>query len=402
MSLIHDAILGFRPPLSTRVRRQGQKGAVGAVVTLLAALLAGCSATSVPGPTSGASATMTSTTTSPVASPSPSASSPRPGSTSTSAVATTGTSAPVGTVVPFSTVGAGSAAGKRFGLVSSAGSDPFGKAASDSIIAQVDAAGADLVQCDPGEDETLVLDCARRMAIQKVDGWIVLQPGELNQALCAAGPTGVPLIAVAAASVSCQTASVGADDRLAGFLVGAALGQVSRARSHCVPAAVVIIGNRQTETISSRRVDGIRAGYTSVCPGPVTGERLVDAGTQDLAYAEFTKALTALPEHGEVLVAAVNDGSALGAAAAIPAGRVGHVSLAGIGGDQRARCEILANSDWIGDAALFPDRYGEVAVPALLDALQGRAVPPTMYVPTLFVTAATMGRYYDVTECPRS
>jgi len=27
----------------------------------------------------------------------------------------------------------------------------------------------------------------------------------------------------------------------------------------------------------------------------------------------------------------------------------------------------------IGDAALFPDRYGDVAVPALLDVLHGRS-----------------------------
>ena len=307
-----------------------------------------------------------------------------------------------GTVVPFRTVAAGSSVGKRIGLISSAGSDPFGKAITDSIVTQVNAAGADMIRCDPGADESLVLDCARRMATQKVDGWIVQQPGNLGPALCAAGPPGVPLITVAAAPVSCQSASIGADDRQAGLLVGQALGQVSRSRSHCVPDAVIIFGNSETGTVSARRVEGINAGYTASCPGVIRNERIVDAGTQDLSYAAFTSAITSLPDDAEILVAAVNDGAALGVAAAIPDTRAGHVWLAGIGGDQRARCEIRADAGWIGDAALFPDRYGEVAVPALLDAMQGITFPRIVYVPTTFVRAATMAHFYDVADCPGS
>ena len=307
-----------------------------------------------------------------------------------------------GTVVPFRTVAPGTSVGKRLGLISPAGSDPFGTAVTDSILAQVDAAGADLIRCDPGDDESLVLDCARRMATQKVDGWIVQQPGDLGPALCAAGPSGVPLITVAAPPVSCQSAGVGADDQQAGFLVGQALGRIARSRSHCVPDAVVIVANSATGTVSAQRVEGITAGYAASCPGPIPNERTVDAGTQDLSYAAFTSAITSLPDDAEILVAAVNDGAALGVAAAIPDARAGHVSLAGIGGDQRARCEIMANPDWIGDAALFPDRYGEVAVPVLLDALQGHAVPRTIYVPTTFVTAVTMAHFYDVADCPGS
>ena len=169
-----------------------------------------------------------------------------------------------------------------------------------------------------------------------------------------------------------------------------------------MPDAVIVVGNNETGTVSAQRVEGIRAGYATSCPGPIPNERMVDAGTQDLSYAAFTSAITSLPDDADILVGAVNDGAALGVAAAIPEARVGHVSLAGIGGDQRARCEILINSSWIGDAALFPDRYGEVAVPVLLDAMRGEAVPPTIYIPTTFVTADTMAQFYDVAECPGS
>jgi len=38
-------------------------------------------------------------------------------------------------------------------------------------------------------------------------------------------------------------------------------------------------------------------------------------------------------------------------------------------------------------------------VPALLDALDGRPVPPAMYVDTRFLTATSVERYYDDSEC---
>ena len=107
-----------------------------------------------------------------------------------------------------------------------------------------------------------------------------------------------------------------------------------------------------------------------------------------------------MPEDADILVAAVDDAAALGAAAAIPAARAAHITMAAIGADQRARCEILANPPWIGDAALFPDRYGEVAVPALLDALQGQEIPANMYIDTIFVTAETLATHYDISDCP--
>jgi hypothetical protein len=60
----------------------------------------------------------------------------------------------------------------------------------------------------------------------------------------------------------------------------------------------------------------------------------------------------------------------------------------------------VANPVWIGDAALFPDRYGDVAVPALLDATRGNSVAANMYVPSIFLTSSTLSDFYDVSTCP--
>ncbi len=302
-------------------------------------------------------------------------------------------------MVPFRTVEPGSAVGQRIGLIASTGTDTFSREVTDSIVTQVKAAGAELISCDPVGNATLVLDCARRLATQQVDGWITVQPGDVGEALCAAGPQDVPLIAIAAAPVSCETAEVGADDRRAGFLVGMALGQNSQLRSACADDTLVIVADGATHTHDSQRTAGIRAGFTAECPGPLSNEVLLDASTQDGAYLAFTNALSGVPDDVTVLVAAIDDSSALGAVAAIPSARAGSITVAAIGADPRARCEILANPHWVGDAALFPDRYGEIAVPALLDALQGQEIPRNMYIETTFVTAASLANYYDISDC---
>ncbi|WP_157695154.1 sugar ABC transporter substrate-binding protein [Nakamurella panacisegetis] len=276
------------------------------------------------------------------------------------------------------------------------GSDAFGDAVTESIAAQIKAAGADLIRCDPGDDPNLVLDCARRLATEHVDAWIVVRPGDVGAALCDVGPKGVPLIAVAASPLSCQTAGVGADDRQAGLLIGRELGGVPRNSSDCARSTLVIVNDSASASVSTERVAGIRAGFSALCPGAAV--RVLDAGTQDRAYDAFRAVFPVLPEG--ILVAAVNDAAALGVVAATPDGRANQVTVAAIGADQQARCEMTKNPVWLGDAALFPDRYGQVAVPALLKALAGQHIPRNLYIQTTFVTPATLGRYYGTGDCP--
>jgi len=375
----------------------------GLVVCFVAVVLSGCAPSTPKDPATGSSSA------SPVTAVTDGSATPRPGITpSQTASNPTGTSAgtstaaplPPGTVLPFRSVDPGSATDIRIGLVAPTGSDAFGRDVTESIITQVRAAGAELIRCDPGHDAALALDCARRMATQQVDGWIVLQPGDLGDALCEAGPAEVPLIVISGAPLRCQTASVGADDRRAGFLAGQALGRRSRFPDGCRYDTVVIVTDSASEPMNSGRVEGVRAGLATECPAAGTDEVLLDAGTQDLAYSSFRSALTGLPADADILVAAANDGAALGVVAAIPDSRRDQVTVAAVGADQRARCEMMNYALWIGDAALFPDRYGEVVVPALLDALRSRPIPARIFVQSAFVTARNLGSHYDVSECP--
>ncbi len=284
------------------------------------------------------------------------------------------------------------------GLVAASGSDPFSNAVSESIAAQLELAGAELISCDPGADATLTLNCARRLATQQVDAWIIVQPGALSEPLCDVGPPDVPLIVIAG-TVKCQTAEVGADDRRAGFLAGSELGRAAQLRPPCADEALIIVTN-SANTSSELRTEGIRAGIATGCPGMAAEEVVIDSGPAEGAYDAFTNALNGVPNGKEIVVAAVDDGAALGVVAAVPDSRADHITIAAIGADQRARCEIVGDPLWIGDAALFPDRYGEVVVPALLDALAGQRIRRNMYVETTFLTADSLGDFYDLSDCP--
>ncbi len=373
---------------STGQARDGRRGrppgrSVGLLLVVMIIGLVGCSAGS--------------------GGPSPTPHPPTPTAGSTPPVpSSTGTTVsgapPPGSVVPFRTAAPGSAVGTRVGLVAASGSDPFSKAVTESVATQLQLAGAELISCDPGSDDTLTLDCARRLATQQVDAWIVVQPGALGDALCDVGPSEVPLIVIAG-TLGCETAQIGVDDRRAGFLTGAALARTAQLRLSCGDDALIVVTN-SANTSSEQRTEGIRDGIASRCPGMLAAEMVIDSGPGDGAYGAFTSALNGAPDETEVLVAAVDDGAAQGVIAAVPTSRADHVTMAAIGADQRARCEIVGNPRWIGDAALFPDRYGEVAVPALLDALKGQEIRRNMYVETTFLTADSLGQYYDISECP--
>jgi ribose transport system substrate-binding protein len=374
-----------------------------ALVTLAGfAELAGCGA-GAPPPVTGVSTPAPSTTTvTGTRASAPPSGSTGPAATSGSATTPvpTATALPTGTAVPFRTVATDSARGRRIGVIGPAASDSFSGAIVDSVVAQLTTAGAAVTRCDPGDDAALVLDCARRLGTQQVAGWIVVQAGNLGDALCAAGPARVPLITVGTAPLRCETAWVGADDHRAGTLAGDALGRAAAGKGHCADARLVIVTDSAENPVSDARVAGIRAGFAGRCPGTTTTPTTIDAATQDRAFLAFRAVLDAVPASGQVLVAAVNDPAALGVAAAVPDRRADRVVLVAVGGDLRARCSLATTRFWLGDAALFPDRYGEVVVPALLDALRGAAVPPAMYVVPTFLTAGTVSTYYPHDACP--
>ena len=55
---------------------------------------------------------------------------------------------------------------------------------------------------------------------------------------------------------------------------------------------------------------------------------------------------------------------------------------------------VKENSRYLGATAYFPELYGFKIIPAMLDLLECRAVPPSVYVDHVFISAENVCEYY--------
>jgi len=298
--------------------------------------------------------------------------------------------------VDFREVVPGSGDGIKIGYISLSEAVPFIKLVSDSIKEQVKLAGAELVFCDSQGDAAKALDCAKSMKTQGVQGYLNFQADAAAAAsICAAGPD-VPVIAIDIEQQPCQVAFAGANNGAAGFLVGEEIGNYFKDTFNCEYDSFVSLEQPEAGAVNTARMGGVRDGFASVC-GEVENLRELNAFRIDMAQKTFADTLTALPGQDKIIVVGINDDSVLGAlAAAKTAGREGDIYMGAQGADPSSWCEIKNNPNWIADAGYFPERYGEIAVPYLLDTISGKDVPKLLYVPHIAITGKNISDHYDV------
>jgi ribose transport system substrate-binding protein len=117
---------------------------------------------------------------------------------------------------------------------------------------------------------------------------------------------------------------------------------------------------------------------------------------------QFDRSLDVVRKHlrksraQSVLVAAINDPSALGALRAFEeAGRVDHCAVMGQNASEEARTEIRKpGSRLVGSVAYFPERYGEAAISLALNILRGKPTPPAVFVKHQLVSKETINEIY--------
>ena len=308
-----------------------------------------------------------------------------------------------GEFVEFRGAEPGSGEGLKLGFIALDDAIPFSKLVSDGFKEQAEIAGAELVFCDSKLDAATALQCVQNFAAQGVQAYMNFQPvADAGQEICDAGPD-VPVIAIDIAQGDCQTAFMGANNARAGFIGGEGLGKWIAENWNCEIDAWVSLEDFGVGSVNDARMDGQREGYESVC-GPIDESvvqvRELDAGRQDVALAAFSDTLTALPDASRIAVVAINDdGISAALAAARTAGREDQVAVSGMGVDPISHCEIAAGGQWVGSAAFFPERYGEIGIPYLIDAAKGTAIPKDLLVDHLYITKDNIGEYYDVSAC---
>ncbi len=310
--------------------------------------------------------------------------------------------AATGEFVEFRAAEPGSGDGLKLGLISLDDSIAFSKSVTDGMRAQAEAAGAELVVCDSKLDAAAALACVKNFVAQGVQGYLNFQPiSDAGQEICDAGPQDVPVIAIDIAQGDCQTSFMGANNQRAGEIGGQGLGQWAKDNWDCQIDAWVSLEDFGVGSVNDARMGGQLKGFEEVC-GPVDPSiiRKLDAGRADTALKGFTDTLTALPDAKRIAVVAINDdgiNSAL--AAARTAGREDQVAASGMGVDKLSHCEIASGKKWIGSVAFFPEKYGEVGIPYLIDAVKGQQIPTELFVNHTYVTADNIADYYDVSGC---
>jgi ribose transport system substrate-binding protein len=111
---------------------------------------------------------------------------------------------------------------------------------------------------------------------------------------------------------------------------------------------------------------------------------------------EVVRKLLATSRARRILLGAMNDASALGALRAIEeSGLAETTAIVGQNATAAARAELRRpKSPLIGSVAFFPETYGQHLVALALQILQGKPVPPAVFVKHIFITAHNVDHYY--------
>ena len=288
----------------------------------------------------------------------------------------------------------------KVGYISLGESIPFVKLVSDNIKAEAEKAGIELAFCDSEIDAAKALACAQNLEVQEVQAVLNFQLFEDSSPEICAAYGGLPTIAIDIHQDPCEVAFMGADNTLAGQLAGKYVGDALKAENDCEYTAVVTLDTKGAGATTEARVNGMIAGFEEAC-GPIDEAKfrsLDVGGTTDLAVTKFGDQLSALEPGGTIVVLSLNDDMSLGAfAAARTAGRETELRLAGQGADPTSWKEIACNPQWLADTAYFPERYGEILIPAVVKLLNGETIEENLFTPHEVVTKDNVRTLYPET-----
>jgi ribose transport system substrate-binding protein len=313
----------------------------------------------------------------------------------TAAATTAAESLPPG-VAPYDGATAGSGKGMKIGYVSLGDSIPFVKLVSDSLKAEATVAGADFVFCDSELDSAKALACVQNFKVQNVQGILNFQLNETAaEEICKAGPA-VPVIGIDIHQKPCEIAFMGADNTRAGNVIGEAVGNAVKAQFDCKTDAVVLMTAKAAGETVTLRADGTIAGYKNICGTPANYTEIdVPSIAIDEARTKFSDYLTTVPNAKVIIVMSLNDDMALGAlAAAQAANRAANVYIGAHGGDPSGWKEVRCDPHWFADVAYFPERYGKVGIPAIIDAIAGKTVQHDLFINHKALTKDNILEFY--------
>ena len=113
----------------------------------------------------------------------------------------------------------------------------------------------------------------------------------------------------------------------------------------------------------------------------------------------MTDLLPAMPG-SRIAVVAINEDGIIGAlAAARTLGRDGDLYYSGQGTDPSIWCEVRDNPNYVASTAYFPERYGEILIPAAQKLLAGESVEKLLFTEHQIINSENVEDIYEVTDC---
>ncbi|MCC7449091.1 MAG: sugar ABC transporter substrate-binding protein [Anaerolineae bacterium] len=255
------------------------------------------------------------------------------------------------------------------------------------------AGNIDLVVANNNLDGATALANAENFVAQGVDGVIEFQTDEKfgNVIMNLFQSQGVPIPVIAIDIPMPGATFFGANNYKAGRMAGEAGGDYANAKWGGKVDYILVLELPQSGPIPAARMQGQVEGIQAKLKTPVPEDhiiRLDSKNTQDVAFKVVSDALPKIPADANIIAVQINDDTAQGTAAALEAAkRQDHSIVVGQGAVESGLTEMLKpNSLYLGATAYFPERYGDKIIPAMLDLLACKPVPPAIYVDHVFVT----------------
>jgi ribose transport system substrate-binding protein len=194
---------------------------------------------------------------------------------------------------------------------------------------------------------------------------------------------------------------MGADNANAGASTGKAIGNYFKKNFNCEYDAFISLEDYGVGIANELRMGGYRDGFASVCGAiPAAKLKKYDAGRLDKALEVMPDALTTLPGKNKIIVVAINDQGIQGAFSAAKAvGREKDIWAGSQGAEKTVWCDIKTNDHWLGATAYFPERYGEIGVPYLIDLIKGKKVPFQLKIKHVAINGTNIDKNFKVTGC---
>lgn len=276
----------------------------------------------------------------------------------------------------------------------------FTQLVREGILAAAEEAGnVEIVLADNRLDGATALANADNFIAQGVDGVIEFQTDEAfgNVIMSRFRREGIPVIAI---DIPMPGATFyGADNYNAGRLAGEALAAWVNENWMGDVDAVLVLELPQSGPIPAARMQGQLEGLQDNLENPVPDDmvfRLDSKNTQEESFQVVSDILPTIPDAEHIVAVTINDGTALGViAAAEAAGRADQVMVVGQGADPSGQEAMVAeNSRYLGATGYFPELYGFQIIPAMIDLLECRAVPPAIYVNHIFINQENICELY--------